>query len=256
MKTLSAFIALFLSCISLYAQYDSIPVGVVHYRLDTDLPGEQDKAGLTSLYFNTTCSMYIYRGVIRQDSSYNDPNYLMPVSVLTDQEGFPLFKIHFRKKILLKIPCRQARSGKYCVVSDTFGTIPWQIFPDEHRRFGQFICQKASGQFRGRTYEVWFAPDLPISSGPFKLGGLPGLILEAKSTDGHISFVFSGLELSRNITTIIHPPGGLDLNSSHGAYIDRENAFHDIEVKKIKAATGMEATITRMETIELHYKDF
>jgi len=46
-----------------------------------------------------------------------------------------------------------------------------------HKRFGQYDCRRAIGKFRGREYEVWYTTDIPIPGGPFKLGGLPGLIL-------------------------------------------------------------------------------
>lgn len=39
-------------------------------------------------------------------------------------------------------------------------------------------CQRATCHWRGRDYVAWFAPDIPIRRGPWKFGGLPGLILK------------------------------------------------------------------------------
>ena len=52
----------------------------------------------------------------------------------------------------------------------------------------EFPCQKAETIFRGRTWTVWFTPEIPISEGPWKLYGLPGLILQASDATGSFSF--------------------------------------------------------------------
>jgi len=38
-------------------------------------------------------------------------------------------------------------------------------------------CQKATCTFRGRNWTAWYAVDIPQSQGPWKFGGLPGLIM-------------------------------------------------------------------------------
>lgn len=49
-------------------------------------------------------------------------------------------------------------------------------------------CQQATCDYHGRQWTVWFATDLPISNGPWKLSGLPGIILKAWEAEGKISF--------------------------------------------------------------------
>lgn len=70
--------------------------------------------------------------------------------------------------------------------NDNYG-VKWKI-TDEKKEIGDFQCQKAIGEFRGRTYHAWFTPDIPLSYGPWKLNGLPGLILQAYDDSEYIYF--------------------------------------------------------------------
>ena len=57
-----------------------------------------------------------------------------------------------------------------------------------------YETQLATCLFRGRSYEAWFTPSIPISAGPNLFGGLPGLILELRSTDGEHYFILDALQ--------------------------------------------------------------
>lgn len=58
-----------------------------------------------------------------------------------------------------------------------------------------YPCQKASADFRGRRWTVWYAMDLPYSDGPWKLTGLPGLILHAHDAAGE--FFFDAIDIRK-----------------------------------------------------------
>lgn len=58
-----------------------------------------------------------------------------------------------------------------------------------------YPCQKASADFRGRRWTVWYAMDLPYSEGPWKLTGLPGLILHAHDAAGE--FFFDAIDIRK-----------------------------------------------------------
>jgi GLPGLI family protein len=55
-------------------------------------------------------------------------------------------------------------------------------------------CQRATCHWRGRDYVAWFAPDIPIRRGPWKFGGLPGLILKIYDTRHLYTFEAVGIE--------------------------------------------------------------
>jgi GLPGLI family protein len=71
--------------------------------------------------------------------------------------------------------------------------IEWKISGDT-ATFGGLHCQKASGHFKGRDYTVWFCPDLPVRTGPWKLNGLPGVIVDAHDAKNEVVFKFDGIE--------------------------------------------------------------
>ena len=62
--------------------------------------------------------------------------------------------------------------------ADTLFPMQW-IRHNEQRTIGGIPCLKAVTQFKGRGYIAWYAPSITIADGPWKLGGLPGMILEA-----------------------------------------------------------------------------
>ncbi len=79
------------------------------------------------------------------------------------------------------------------IYPDTLNAQHWQI-SDSTKIILGYECQKAVCDFRGRHWTAWFAPDVPISDGPWKFGGLPGLIMEAYDRGKQYYFVIVGLE--------------------------------------------------------------
>ena len=77
---------------------------------------------------------------------------------------------------------------------DTLNAQQWTM-TDSTREVLGYTCQQATSDFRGRHWTAWFATDIPVSDGPWKLGGLPGLILEAYDK-GH-QYTFTAVELER-----------------------------------------------------------
>ncbi|MDB4901226.1 MAG: hypothetical protein JWQ63_507 [Mucilaginibacter sp.] len=79
------------------------------------------------------------------------------------------------------------------LIEEPLPVINWKISADT-ASFGGLHCQKATTHFKGRDYTAWFCPDIPSQSGPWKLSGLPGLILEAYDTKKQVVFKFDGIE--------------------------------------------------------------
>ena len=56
----------------------------------------------------------------------------------------------------------------------------WNVEMDSFKTVAGYECHLATTHFRGRDWRVWFTLDIPLLLGPWKLSGLPGLILAAE----------------------------------------------------------------------------
>jgi GLPGLI family protein len=79
------------------------------------------------------------------------------------------------------------------LIEDALPVIDWKVSSDT-ASFGGMHCQKATGHFKGRDYTAWFCADMPFHAGPWKLNGLPGVILEAYDAKKDVVFKFDGIE--------------------------------------------------------------
>lgn len=73
----------------------------------------------------------------------------------------------------------------------------WEIL-DESKEIIGYQCFKAVTDYRGRKWTAWFAPEIPVQEGPWKLCGLPGLILEAYDNKEEYRFEADGLTQNPN----------------------------------------------------------
>lgn len=79
----------------------------------------------------------------------------------------------------------------------------WDIIADSTKQILDYHCQMARCSFKGRTWTAWFTTDIPLDNGPWKLCGLPGLILRAYDAKQQYIFDCVGMKQAKegeNIT--------------------------------------------------------
>jgi GLPGLI family protein len=79
------------------------------------------------------------------------------------------------------------------VYKENLMDIKWNITADTMTITG-YHCYKAVCRYHGRNWIAWFTLDIPINAGPWKLHGLPGLILKAYDDRQHYVFECIGIE--------------------------------------------------------------
>lgn len=78
-------------------------------------------------------------------------------------------------------------------ISDTLlikkesSVIQWELINEDSTILG-IQCKKAMAHVGGRIYMAWYSPQIPSWAGPWRLNGLPGLIISAKDQSGTVWF--------------------------------------------------------------------
>lgn len=78
-------------------------------------------------------------------------------------------------------------------LSDNIPTFHWNI-NSETKKIAGYNCQKATLNYSGRDWEVWFTTDIAIQEGPSLFNGLPGLIIYMKDMKDNYEFSFTGIK--------------------------------------------------------------
>ncbi|MFY7811075.1 MAG: GLPGLI family protein, partial [Flavobacterium sp.] len=80
-------------------------------------------------------------------------------------------------------------------VIDSIKSFEWKIHNNETKKIGNYLCIKATTNFRGRNYIAYFTEELPFNAGPFKFKNLPGLILHIENTEYSIKHTWNAVKI-------------------------------------------------------------
>ena len=117
---------------------------------------------------------------------------------ISNQYGFMgaspyIILIHNRTK---EISCYDRVFSDHYVYTDS-APIAWQLGEGSEMVCGH-TCSVATAQFRGREWTAYYAPDIPVGRGPWKFGGLPGLILRVEDSTGDQRFTAISLRTAHS----------------------------------------------------------
>ena len=64
----------------------------------------------------------------------------------------------------------------------------WKLINQDTIMSG-YPCKKATVKYAGREWSAWYNPEIPITVGPYKFHGLPGLVMLLKDSENVFSFI-------------------------------------------------------------------
>ena len=174
--------------------------GKIQYVIDNNLAFDDDD-GLYTMYFNQYES-YFFNSTMPAKGSIVETganNYMFKDG---DIDGRPTYKNLKEQQSEQK---HHIVTKKYlCIIIDTLPALKWKLL-NEFKKISQFDAQKATCIYGGRVIDAWFTPQIPVSNGPYRLQGLPGMILEATSRDGKINVAFHSLSYDTSYHAQILP---------------------------------------------------
>lgn len=121
-----------------------------------------------------------------------------PQEILAKSKGYKsgsqdLIVKHYLERKLL---CYSKVIIQDYIYEEPMDGLGWEFLEGNDRILG-YDCKKAKAQFRGREWTAWYATEIPSPDGPWKLSGLPGLILKAVDSTGDFSFESKSIESSK-----------------------------------------------------------
>ncbi len=223
--------------------------GIIYYSLsfknDTLSAQQQEIKNIpTFLYYNEQTAIFVYDA--ERDKRENIGNVIYTYSAKNQM------------CIRTVIPAYRV----YTYEPHGIPKIKWQICP-ETKKIQNYTCQKAITTFRGRTWQAWFTPQIPIKFGPWKLHGLPGLILTAYTQDSVIVLQCNEIEIpvkQDNIQKILQNYSSIpyhknDVKTSWQEYKEHYKTRIDKKIKEITAQMNAEEERSpEEERVKYHFQ--
>jgi GLPGLI family protein len=168
---------------------------------------------------------FIFDSIIRVDKE----------RIIAEYNATKQFRIASRGKIKLNI--YKGYPDKKITVRDNFAfssylyeedlvSPEWQLGKETTIVLG-YSCKNARTFFRGREYEVWYTTEIPISEGPWKFTGLPGLILKISDTRNQLSWECVAIEKPTWTDEIYFSESNEALKVTRAQYLKNKQRYMD-----------------------------
>ena len=172
--------------------FDSLDRERVRVLYDFSFMGYNEISGTWILQVGSCTSRFLPECRYQVDSALRSGKRLLS-NYYNEGDPFHFFDSFYTTNNTCRFTTRLA--GDDLLYEEDKPSISWQLLDSVADICGH-KCKEALGTFRGRTYRVFYAEDIPVSFGPWKLSGLPGLILHAETDDSKFIFHAKQVQLS------------------------------------------------------------
>ena len=164
------------------------------------------------LYISDDESLFVYKNAIRLSDNPNS-KALTTMVYLDVFEGKSMvdylqlaeggFRVYSKRDSFINL---EVIDSTNYILKEVIKINDWE-YVDSTKMILDETCFLAIKYHRGRTYFAWFNPSVneELHKGPWKLQGLPGLVMEAYSIDGCIKFTIEST-IPQIIDSDIHVP--------------------------------------------------
>lgn len=180
-------------------------VSVVYERIrvtDTLHAGDDYKRDLLTLKAGKNYSAF-YSAAKKTNDSICNRNFDYMMALMNDQQSFRRIASLENEVIFKNYPEGENTVFLRFNLSSWYYQEPvekpsWQLVSDSSKVICGYECLKAICSYRGRQWTAWYSPEIPVQEEPWKLLGLPGLILEAHDDKRH--YLYSAVKIqSENV---------------------------------------------------------
>lgn len=116
--------------------------------------------------------------------------------------------------------------------------IQWKL-SDKTKKYLHFNLQQATTNFGGRKWTAWFTKEIPLSEGPYKFTGLPGLIVLLEDDRNQYSFALvksKKLEKTYDTSNFLELRyGNKPLPISEKIYLKKSLEYYNDPLQEIRA---------------------
>ena len=171
------------------------------YLADIRTINGEERSGSTVLQFNSEASVYFHPEwpVENQYTKYGNAYKI----VYGDSDKMRVYTDLSNN--LQVYDCHMYHGPHGWIFTNFRPKFDWQI-QDSLKQVAGLQAVLATTHYGGRDYEAWFAPEIPYPVGPYRFGGLPGLIVEMHSTDEYVNYVLESFGKIPADEADIHPP--------------------------------------------------
>lgn len=159
---------------------------------------EKTKTGLALLQIGKRYNKFVDYNQIGTDSILESFSHLPTIKTNEfNQIMSQSFKSAFKYQLILKkendeLTFVDRISPNDFLYKETLPKLDWKLLNDT-KQILNYTAKKAIVKYGGRNWTAWYTEDIPLQYGPYKFGGLPGLILEIYDDKEHYHFTANSI---------------------------------------------------------------